>query len=99
MWLHWTVAEIGIRELRDNLSRQIRRVEAGERISITAHGRVVAELVPPGSGPAPQSKFDQLLAAGIIRPPVEPAGPIAWLSIQLPRGTAAELIDADRAED
>jgi prevent-host-death family protein len=38
----------GIRELKDNLSRYIRRIEAGERISVTAHGRVVAELVPPG---------------------------------------------------
>ena len=43
--------ETGIRELKDNLSRYIRRIEAGERISVTAHGRVVAELVPPGTAP------------------------------------------------
>ena len=41
--------ETGIRELKDNLSRYIRRVEAGQRIAVTAHGRVVAELVPPGA--------------------------------------------------
>ena len=39
--------ETGVRELKDNLSRYIRRIEAGERIVITAHGRVVAEFVPP----------------------------------------------------
>ena len=39
--------EAGVRELRDNLSRYIRLVEKGERIAVTAHGRVVAELVPP----------------------------------------------------
>jgi prevent-host-death family protein len=42
--------ETGIRALKDNLSAYIRRVEAGERVSVTAHGRVVAELVPPGHG-------------------------------------------------
>ena len=39
---------VGIRELKDNLSRYIRRVEFGDRIAITAHGGVVAELVQPG---------------------------------------------------
>jgi prevent-host-death family protein len=94
------VTSTGIRELRDNLSRYIRRIEAGERIVITAHGRVVAELVPPGArtkgGP---SRFDELIAAGVIRPPVEPGDPTeGWPAIRLPAGTAAELIDADRGE-
>jgi prevent-host-death family protein len=90
----------GIRELKDNLSRFIRRVEAGQRIAITAHGRVVAELVPPaaerGGG---RSRFDELIAAGVVRPPVE-AGDAAenWPDIRLPQGTASELIDADRGE-
>ena len=43
------VTATGIRELKNNLSRYIRRIEAGERIAITTHGRVVAELVPPGA--------------------------------------------------
>ena len=37
----------GIRELKDNLSRYIRRIAAGERIAVTVHGRVIAELGPP----------------------------------------------------
>ncbi len=40
-----SIMETGIRELKDNLSRDIRRIEAGDCISVTAHGRVVAELV------------------------------------------------------
>lgn len=39
----------GIRELKDHLSRYIRRIEAGERISVTAHGRVV-ELIDSDRG-------------------------------------------------
>jgi prevent-host-death family protein len=91
----------GIRELKDNLSRYIRRVESGERIAVTAHGRVVAELVPPGSAPrrSTASRWDELIAAGILHPPVEAGDPFEdWPDIRLPRGTAAELIDADRGD-
>jgi prevent-host-death family protein len=94
------VTSTGIRELKDNLSRYIRRIEAGERIAITAHGRVVAELVPPGAKTAGTlSRFDELVASGVIRPPLEASDPTEdWPDIALPRGTAAELIDADRGE-
>lgn len=94
------MASTGIRELKDNLSRYIRRIESGERIAITAHGRVVAELVPPGSkGRGSSSRFEELVASGVIRPPLEAGEPTeAWPKIQLAPGTAAELIDADRGE-
>lgn len=90
----------GIRELKNNLSRYIRRIEAGERIAITAHGRVVAELVPPASRTGgPPTRFDELVASGLIRPPLEAGDPTeGWPEIRLPAGTAAELIDADRGE-
>ena len=93
--------ETGIRELKDNLSRYIRRIEAGERISVTAHGRVVAELVPPGTGAASpaRSRWDDLIAAGVLHPPLESGDPFEdWPDIRLPPGTAAELIDSDRGE-
>jgi antitoxin (DNA-binding transcriptional repressor) of toxin-antitoxin stability system len=93
--------DTGIRELRDNLSRYIRRIEAGERIAVTAHGRVVAELVPPGGtgGRSPGSRWDELIAAGILHPPAEAGDPFEdWPDIRLPPGTAAELIDSDRGE-
>ena len=91
----------GVRQLKDNLSRYIRRVEGGERIAITAHGRVVAQLVPPGSTAAGRgsTRLDELIAGGVIRPPLEPGDPAEdWPRIRLPRGTAAELIDVDRGE-
>lgn len=93
--------EAGIRALKDNLSRYIRRIEAGERISVTAHGRVVAELVPPGGGNRTSSRgrWEELIAAGILHPPVEAGDPFEdWPDIRLPPGTAAELIDSDRGE-
>ena len=38
--------EIPSRELRNNVSRVLRRVEAGERLRVTVNGRPVADLVP-----------------------------------------------------
>lgn len=37
---------VGIRELRQNLSVYLRRVEAGETLDVTEHGRPVARLGP-----------------------------------------------------
>lgn len=95
------MASTGIRELKDQLSRYIRRVESGERIGITAHGRVVAELVPAGTNAArTPSRFDELVASGVIRPPLEAGEPPQdWPDIDLPPGSAVELIDADRGEE
>lgn len=42
---------IGVRELRQHASRWIRRAEAGHRIEITNHGRLVAALVPVADDP------------------------------------------------
>jgi antitoxin (DNA-binding transcriptional repressor) of toxin-antitoxin stability system len=92
----------GIRDLKNNLSLYVRRIEAGERIAVTAHGRVVAELGPPSAGARGhrQSRYDALVAAGVVRPPLESGDPLEdWPDLRLPRGTAAELIDADRGEE
>ncbi len=37
---------ISIRELEENLERMFTRVEDGETLDITRHGRVVARIVP-----------------------------------------------------
>ena len=92
--------ETGVRELKDNLSRYLRRVEAGEHIAVTAHGRVVAELRPPAHvAKGGRRRYDELLAAGVIQPAVEEGDPLEnWPDIRLARGTAAALIDSDRGE-
>ncbi|MGH7482510.1 MAG: type II toxin-antitoxin system Phd/YefM family antitoxin [Longimicrobiales bacterium] len=40
---------VGIRDLKDRLSRYVRLAESGEATLVTDRGRVVAELGPPGS--------------------------------------------------
>ncbi len=92
--------ETGIRELRDNLSRYIRQIESGERVVVTAHGRVVAELVPPRAVRGSQgSEFERLVASGAITPPAEDGDPLEDCpEIRLAPGTTTALIDSDRDE-
>lgn len=40
------MSEVGLRELRQSASELVRRVEAGEEITITVSGRPSARLVP-----------------------------------------------------
>ncbi len=52
---------IGVRELRQNASKWLARVAAGESFAITDRGRLIAALVP-----AAGSEWDQLVASGAV---------------------------------
>jgi prevent-host-death family protein len=60
-----TVETIGVRELRQNASVYLRRVQAGETIEITDRGVAIAILAPV---PRPLTKLDQLIAEGKATP-------------------------------
>ncbi|MGK2850153.1 MAG: type II toxin-antitoxin system Phd/YefM family antitoxin [Candidatus Limnocylindrales bacterium] len=45
--------KVGIRELKDHLSKYVRQVEAGDVVLVTDRGKVVAELAPPGTTSRP----------------------------------------------
>ncbi len=57
---------VGVAELRQNLSRYLRRVENGERLLVTDRNRPVAELGPPSSSGA---DLDRLIADGRVSRP------------------------------
>lgn len=63
---------VGVGELRQNLSKYLRRVENGERLVVTDRNKPVAELGPP---PSTSSHVDRLIAEGKVRPPRRP-GPL-----------------------
>ena len=58
---------IGIRELRDGLSRHLAAVRAGQTLTITDHGRPVARIVPIDE-PNP---LERLIAEGVVQPATE----------------------------
>ena len=53
--------QVGVRELRQNLSVYLDRVKEGERLEVTEHGRPVALLVPL---PADDDPLDRMIAEG-----------------------------------
>jgi prevent-host-death family protein len=53
--------EVGVRELRQNLSVYLRRVKAGEALEVTERGQRVAVLTPAGQG---STALERLIAAG-----------------------------------
>jgi len=55
---------VGIRELRQDLSRYLRRVRAGERLVVTEHGRPLAVLAPWADE---DDVLDGLIASGRAR--------------------------------
>ncbi len=58
--------EVGIRELKNDLSRYIDRVRAGDDIIVTDRGRPVARLSPLERS---ADRLADLVAAGLVRPP------------------------------
>ena len=58
---------VGVAELRQNLSRYLRRVAQGERLLVTDRNRLVAELGPP---PSTGAALDRLIAEGRVSRPV-----------------------------
>jgi prevent-host-death family protein len=50
-------SSVGIRELRQNLSRYIERVKEGESLTVTERGREVARLTPAGPKDSPIARL------------------------------------------
>jgi prevent-host-death family protein len=66
MYMSELEKEVGVAELRQNLSKYLRRVAAGERLVVTDRNKPVAELGPP---PRTGSRVDELIAEGKVKPP------------------------------
>ncbi|MEY2430363.1 MAG: hypothetical protein QOC92_88 [Acidimicrobiaceae bacterium] len=60
--------EVGVRELRNNLSRYLDRVRAGEEVVVTDRGRAIARVLPVGT----ERVLDRLIAEGVITPARRP---------------------------
>jgi prevent-host-death family protein len=51
--------QAGVRELRQNLSKYLKRVEEGERFEVTERGRAVALLVPLEDDEDPVTRLER----------------------------------------
>lgn len=82
---------VGVRELRQNLSKYLARVKAGEDLVVTEYGHEVARLVPAGT-----DAYAELAARFGATVPVEPLEAIA--ARLSPRAAPAGTTDAFLAE-
>lgn len=92
------MSTVSVREFSYNPSGMFARVEQGETLEVTRHGRVIAVLLP-GSGTL--GRYAELVAKGVIRLKATttsdlddiPRYPVP------PDVSPLELLLADRAED
>jgi prevent-host-death family protein len=88
--------EIGVEELKANLSSVLRDVERGEQVTVVADGRPIAEIVP--AMPPRSDTVKRLIAEGKVTPATRPLPK----NSPPPRDTgrsASEIILAEREED
>jgi prevent-host-death family protein len=88
--------QVGVRELRQNLSVYLRRVKGGETLQVTERGVPVAELRPRPARSV--SRIDQMLADGRIRPATGRPRDIPFPQ-EVPGRSLGEILREMRDED
>ena len=85
---HDITDDVNVRELRQNISKYLRRVIQGERLRVLSRGRPVAILGPltDGSGP-----ITRLVAEGRLAPA---RGTVGDLGAPIEAGAAMSISDA-----
>jgi prevent-host-death family protein len=61
--------KVGVRDLKNNLSRYLERVRHGDEVIVTDRGRPVARLLPLD---ASTDRLADLIDAGVVRPATAP---------------------------
>ncbi len=82
--------EVGVRELRNNLSRYLDRVRDGEEVVVTDRGRAIARVMPVGT----ERVLDRLISEGVVTRAQQPKRR-ARQPIKS-KGTVSDLVAAQR---
>jgi prevent-host-death family protein len=89
--------EIGVRELKSNLSSVLHEVDEGEQIKVTLRGRHVADIVPAGSRRSDR-KLRELVAEGKVTPAAAPH-PSRSPRPRKAKRSASAIVLAEREEE
>lgn len=87
-----TSTEVGIRDLKNGLSKYIERVRAGEEVIVTDRGRPVARL---SSIDRSTDRLADLVAAGVVRAPTQKARRRPSRRIEA-KGSVSDLVAEQR---
>lgn len=87
-----TSTEVGIRDLKNGLSKYLERVRAGEEVIVTDRGRPVARL---SAIDARTDRLADLVAAGVVRAPTRKARRRPSRRIEA-KGSVSDLVSEQR---
>ncbi len=59
-------------DLQKNLGEYLERVRAGEEMLVTDAGTAVARLVPVAPADGHEARLQEMIRAGLVRPPLKP---------------------------
>jgi prevent-host-death family protein len=85
---------VGVAELRQNLSKYLRRVARGERLVVTDRNRPVAELGPVSRG----GTLERLIAEGKVAPPSRPARDFRPVKLPVGGMTLSDALEEIRGD-
>ena len=93
---------VGIKDLKNNLSRYLNEVRLGARVYVTDRERIVAEIHEPGAEMSLINKLHPVLQnwieTGAIIQAASPKSKMTHSHVHLKQGTAIELLGLGRAE-
>jgi antitoxin (DNA-binding transcriptional repressor) of toxin-antitoxin stability system len=87
----------GIKDTKNNLSRYLNRVKAGEDVVITEHGKVVARIVKEGAGKQSiRAALEPLVSRGLIALPTRDLIRHGLNPLAVPGKPVSEMVIEDR---
>lgn len=86
--------EIGVRELKQSLSKTLQAVGRGEQVRVTIRGHPVADIVPAGAA-AGNDRLRELVAQGRVTPPAR-TRPMRPPKLAESRRSASSLVLSER---
>lgn len=92
---------VGLKELKNRLSEYVRIASQGERVLVTNHDRVVAELIPPESGRAldvADAVLADLVREGVLSPPLNRSPSLSQPAPTMPLSALLKDLAEDRED-
>jgi prevent-host-death family protein len=87
--------DIGVKELRDNLSRILRKVESGKVIRVLRHGKEVVELRPIATDEE-QNLINRLEQMDVLGGGAGSIGPVRTVRNRRPHEPVSDFVREDR---
>jgi len=85
---------VGTRELKNKLSEYLRRVKAGETITVTEHGKTIGQIIPVK--PSVNERLQAMVAAGQVEWNGQKPKPYQPTATNQGKGQLSDLVVEDR---